>query len=125
MYFGDGIVSQAVSDGNIVSLSYVVTNKTEANGASSFANGGAIDTVTDITITTVANAAGGAEAESLQSIKLNAPLDFAAQGRAVTSEDYKLYARKLFANTQTVSVWGGEDGSYNTSSGVSSIAEYG
>ena len=125
VYFGDGIVSQAVSDGNIVSLSYVVTNKTEANGASSFANGGAIDTVTDITITTVANAAGGAEAESLQSIKLNAPLDFAAQGRAVTSEDYKLYARKLFPNTQTVSVWGGEDGSYNTSSGVSATAEYG
>ena len=125
VYFGDGIVSQAVSDGNIVSLNYVITNKEEANGASSFANGGAIDTVTDITITTVANAAGGAEAESLQSIKLNAPLDFAAQGRAVTSEDYKLYARKLFPNTQTVSVWGGEDGSYNTSSGVSATAEYG
>mgnify|MGYP001110169040 FL=1 len=125
VYFGDGIVSQAISDGNIVSLNYVVTNKEEANGASSFTNGGAIDTVTDITITTVSNAAGGTEAESLQSIKLNAPLDFAAQGRAVTTEDYKLYARKLFANTQAVSVWGGEDGSYNTSSGVSATAEYG
>ena len=125
VYFGDGIVSQALSDGNIVSLSYVVTNKTQANGASSFSSPSAIDTVTDITITTVANASGGSEAESIQSIKLNAPLDYAAQGRAVTSEDYKLYARKLFANTQAVSVWGGEDGSYNTSSGVSSVAEYG
>jgi hypothetical protein len=125
VYFGDGIVSQALSDGNIVVLSYVVTNKTEANGASSFTSPSAIDTVTSITITTVANASGGAEAESLQSIKLNAPLDFAAQGRAVTTEDYRLYARKLFANTQTVSVWGGEDGSYNTSSGVSATAEYG
>jgi hypothetical protein len=125
VYFGDGIVSQALSDGNIVVLSYVVTNKTEANGASLFASPSAIDTVTSITITTVANASGGAEAESLQSIKLNAPLDFAAQGRAVTTEDYRLYARKLFANTQTVSVWGGEDGSYNTSSGVSATAEYG
>ena len=125
VYFGDGIVSQALSDGNIVSLSYVVTNKTQSNGASSFSSPSAIDTVTDITITTVANASGGSEAESIQSIKLNAPLDYAAQGRAVTSEDYKLYARKLFANTQAVSVWGGEDGSYNTSSGVSSTAEYG
>ena len=125
VYFGDGVVSQSVSDGNIVVLSYVVTNKTLANGASSFSSPSAIDTVTTITITTVANASGGAEAESLQSIKLNAPLDFAAQGRAVTTEDYRLYARKLFANTQTVSVWGGEDGSYNTSSGVSSTAEYG
>jgi len=125
VYFGDGIVSQALSDGNIVTLSYVVTNKTQANGASSFSSPSAIDTVTTITITTVGNASGGSEAETLQSIKLNAPLDFAAQGRAVTTEDYKLYARKLFANTQTVSVWGGEDGSYNTSSGVSSTAEYG
>ena len=125
VYFGDGIVSQAISDGNIVTLSYVVTNKTQANGASLFSSPSAIDTVTSITITTVGNASGGAEGESLQSIKLNAPLDYAAQGRAVTTEDYKLYARKLFANTQTVSVWGGEDGSYNTSSGVSSTAEYG
>jgi len=125
VYFGDGIVSQAISDGNIVTLSYVISNKAQANGASSFSSPSAIDTVTDITITTVANAIGGAEAETIQSIKLNAPLDFAAQGRAVTTEDYKLYARKLFPNTQTVSVWGGEDGSYNTSSGVSSTAEYG
>ena len=125
VYFGDGIVSQSLSDGNIITLNYVVTNKTQSNGASSFSSPSAIDTVTDITITTVANASGGAEAESLQSIKLNAPLDFAAQGRAVTTEDYKLYAKKLFANTQAVSVWGGEDGSYNTSSGVSSTAEYG
>ena len=125
VYFGDGIVSQSLSDGNIVVLSYVVTNKTQSNGASSFSSPSAIDTVTNITITTVANASGGAEAESLQSIKLNAPLDFAAQGRAVTTEDYRLYARKLFANTSTVSVWGGEDGSYNTSSGVSATAEYG
>ena len=125
VYFGDGIVSQSLSDGNIVSLSYVVTNKVQANGASSFSSPSAIDTVTDITITTVASASGGAEAESIQSIKLNAPLDYAAQGRAVTTEDYKLYARKLFANTQAVSVWGGEDGSYNTSSGVSATAEYG
>ena len=63
VYFGDGIVSQALSDGNIVSLSYVVTNKTQANGASSFSSPSAIDTVTDITITTVANASGGSEAE--------------------------------------------------------------
>jgi hypothetical protein len=125
VYFGDGIVSQSLSDGNIVVLSYVISNKLQANGASSFSSPSVIDTVTDITITTVANASGGAEAETIQSIKLNAPLDFAAQGRAVTTEDYRLYAKKLFANTSTVSVWGGEDGSYNTSSGVSATAEYG
>ena len=108
-----------------MTLQYVVTNKSEANGASSFSSPSAIDGVTGITVTTVANATGGAEPESLDSIKLQAPLDFASQGRAVTTEDYKVYARKLFPNTQAVSVWGGEDGSFDPSLGVSSTPEYG
>ena len=65
------------------------------------------------------------KAESIGSIKLNAPLDYAAQGRAVTTSDYKTYAQKLFPNTQAVSVWGGEDGSFDSSTGVSSTPEYG
>ena len=125
VYFGDGVVSQAISDGNIVVLQYVITNKTAANGASVFSSPSSIDSVTDITVTTVGTATGGAEAESIQSIKLNAPLDYAAQGRAVTTSDYKTYVQKLFPNTQAVSVFGGEDGSYDTSTGVSSTPEYG
>ena len=125
IYFGDGVVSKSLSDGNIVELEYVVTNKTAANGASSFSAPSTIDGVSTITLTTVANASGGAEPESIDSIKLQAPLDFASQGRAVTTEDYKVYAKKLFPNTQAVSVWGGEDGSFDTSTGVSSTPEYG
>ena len=125
IYFGDGIVSQSVSDGNIVQLQYVITNKTEANGASAFSAPTAIDGVVDITVTTVASASGGAEAESIGSIKLNAPLNYSSQGRAVTTKDYETYVRRLFPNTQSVSVWGGEDGSYNSATGVSSTPEYG
>ena len=83
------------------------------------------DTETDITVTTVENAAGGAEGESLTSIKLNAPLDYASQGRCVTSEDYKLFAKKLFPQTQAVMVFGGESGSYDPTLGVTSTASYG
>ena len=125
VYFGDGIVSRGLSDGNIVILEYVVTNKTASNGASSFSAPSTIDGVSDITITLVASAAGGAEPESLNSIKLQAPLDFASQGRAVTADDYAVYAKKLFPNTQAVSVFGGEDGSFDPSTGVSSVPEYG
>ena len=125
IYFGDGVVSQSVSDGNIVQLQYVITNKTEANGASAFSAPTVIDGVVDITVTTVASASGGAEAESIGSIKLNAPLNYSSQGRAVTTKDYETYVRRLFPNTQSVSVWGGEDGSYNSSTGVSSTPEYG
>ena len=125
VYFGDGVVSGGLSDGNIVTMQYVVSNKTAANGATTFSSPSSIDSVTGVTVTTVASATGGAEPESINSIKLNAPLDYAAQGRAVTTSDYKTYVRRLFANTQAISVWGGEDGSYDTSTGVSSTPEYG
>ena len=71
VYFGDGVVSKGVTDGNIVFLKYVVTNKDLANGATTFTNASAIDGVTDITVTTTESAKGGTEAETLQSIKLN------------------------------------------------------
>tara|TARA_B100000282_G_scaffold87347_1_gene60946 strand:- start:94 stop:2022 length:1929 start_codon:yes stop_codon:yes gene_type:complete len=125
VYFGDGTVSKSLSDGNIVILQYVVTNKSLANGAQTFTSPSSIDSVTSITVTTESSATGGSEAESIDSIKLQAPLDYSSQGRAVTVDDYKSYTKKLFPNTQAVSVWGGEDGSYDTSTGVSSNPEYG
>lgn len=125
IYFGDGIVSKALVDGNIVTLKYVVTNKTATNGVSSFTSPSSINGETSISLQTVAPASGGAEPESIDSIKLQAPLDYASQGRAVTVEDYKVYVKKLFPNTQSVSVWGGENGSYDESTGVSSTPQYG
>ena len=126
VYFGDGNVSKALSDNNIVILQYVVTNKSAANGASSFTSPSAIDGVTNVGVIVNTTASGGAEAESIASIKLNAPLDYSTQGRAVTADDFKVYTRKLFANTQAVSVWGGEDGSFDAATGLtSSQPEYG
>ena len=109
VYFGDGIVGRALSDNNVVVLSYVVTNKTKANSATNFRTTASISGITDVTTTTVSIASGGAEPESIQSIKLNAPLDYAAQGRAVTPEDYKAIIPKVYSNTKSVQVWGGED----------------
>ena len=125
VYFGDDVVSKAVDDGNIVILQYVVTNKTEANGAFVFTPPASIDGVTNITLTTVERATGGSEPESIDSIKLNAPLDYASQGRCVTTGDYEVFVKKLFPQTQAVNVFGGEQGSYNSSTGVTSTPEYG
>ena len=125
IYFGDGILGSAIEDGNIVIMQYVVTNKGAANGASTFTSSSAIDTVNSVNVATVSNSAGGSEPEGIESIKYNAPLDYASQGRCVTTEDYKTYVKQLFANTQAVSVWGGEDGSFNDVTGVSDVAEYG
>ena len=109
VYFGDGVVGKAVEDGNIVILKYVVTNKTEANGASSFALSGNIGGNTDVAITVNSNAANGAEAETNESIKFKAPKSYAAQDRAVTVNDYKVKVEEIYANASSVSAWGGED----------------
>ena len=125
VYFGDGVVSQSVSDGNIVILKFVATNITAANGATDFSSSGAIDGETSVTVTTTGIAAGGGQRESIPSIKLNAPLDFAAQGRCVTANDYKVFARKLFPQTKSVNVFGGEDGSFDSSLGTVATQEFG
>jgi len=125
VYFGDGVIGNKLSDGNIVKLTYIVTNKSDADGVNIFTSAGSIDGVSDIIVTTVSSSTGGAEPESIASIKQNAPLDYASQGRAVTTEDYKVYARKLFPNTKSVTVWGGENGSYDTSLGIVDTASYG
>ena len=109
VYFGDGVIGQSLSDGNIIILEYVVTNKTEANGASTFALSGSIETFSDVTITTVSNAQGGSEAQSKESIRYNAPLQYSAQDRAVTTSDYETKVLELYPNAQSVSAWGGED----------------
>jgi len=109
VYFGDGVLGQAVADGNIVILDYITCNRAEANGASAFTLSGSIGNFSNVTITTLNNAANGDDPESIKSIKYNAPRDYSAQDRAVTAEDYKVLVKSLYSNAQSVQVYGGED----------------
>ena len=109
VYFGDGVLGKAVADGNIVILDYINCNRDAPNGASSFTLSGTIGGFSSATITTDSNASGGTGLESIRSIKYNAPRDYTAQDRAVTAEDYKVLVKSLYANAQSVQVYGGED----------------
>ena len=109
VYFGDGVSGQKPVDGNIVILDYVVTNGSDADGASDFAAASTIGGYSNITVTTISSASGGGLSESVDSIKFNAPLKFAAQTRAVTPDDYKTIVPSIYTNIKSLSVWGGED----------------
>ena len=109
VYFGDGVLGKAVADGNIVIFDYINTNRTEANGATTFTLNGTIGGFSSATITTVSNANSGADPESISSIKYNAPRDYTSQDRAVTADDYKVLVKRLYANAKAVQVYGGED----------------
>ena len=107
--FGDGILGNQLADGNIVILEYVVTNQTDANNASTFTLSGNIGGFSDVSITTISNAQGGAEPQTKESVRYNAPLQYSRQDRAVTTSDYETLVQELYPNAQSVSAWGGED----------------
>ena len=109
IYFGDGVTGNKLEDGNIIILEYIITNTVNSNGASKFALSGNIGGFTNVTITTDSNSSGGAVAESNESIKFNAPLQYAAQDRAVTSTDYETLVKSIYPNALSVSAWGGEE----------------
>ena len=109
--FGDGVLGKSLSTGNIVTLSYIVTSGTGSNGATSFSLSGNIAGSSSATITTASNSSGGAEPETPDSIRFNAPRQYASQNRAVTTKDYEARVKTIFPNAKSVQVWGGEDNS--------------
>jgi len=111
IYFGDGILGQQLVDGNIVNITYVVTSGTASAGANNFVLMSPVSGYADTTITPVSPATQGGAQESIASIKYQAPKAYAAQGRAVTNQDYQtlIQQNKLGFSFDAVSVWGGEN----------------
>jgi len=107
--FGNDNLGLALSNGNVVTLDYMVSSLEEPNTASSFTYGGVTLAGSSLSVTATAAASGGASSESIDEIKFNAPKYYAAQNRAVTPDDYKAIILKNFPEAQTISVWGGED----------------
>ena len=109
IYFGDGITGFKPTNNNIVTIDYVTTKGSESNGANNFSMVDSIGGFSSITVTLDTAAGGGVEAETMESIRFNAPLTFIAQNRAVTADDYASIIKKEFSNIDSISTWGGED----------------
>jgi len=111
IYFGDGILGQKLSDGNVVKISYVSTKGTSGGLANAFTLMTQFAPYTSVTITPYIAATQGEDKESIDSIKFQAPKAFASQGRAVTKNDYitLLQQNNLGIGFDAVSVWGGEE----------------
>jgi len=114
--FGDGIFGRNLEQNDLITVSYIVSNGESANGISNFNFQGVLKIAgTDSTITSgVSNISGsssfnGKEVESVDSIKRYAPLYHATQNRAVTSFDYETIIPKIYTQTESVHVFGGED----------------
>ena len=114
IYFGNNVIGKALTNGNIVSMTYLITNGTAANKANNFVATGTLadslsNSQTNFTILPVNEASGGAERESVDEIKFGAPLQFTTQNRLVTYKDYESFIKKNYPAVDSISVWGGED----------------
>jgi hypothetical protein len=106
--FGDGVFGVALDAGNIVVLEYLVSNGTSANDIQTLTYADAIAGVTTISFVSSDPATGGADRESINQIKFNAPKAYEAQNRVVTADDYKTLMLQQ-ATVDSCVVWGGED----------------
>ena len=111
IYFGDGILGKSLVNGNIVNLTYITTSGTSAFGANSFTAMDSIGGFSNTVVTSVFSATQGSDKETIESIKYTAPKAYAAQGRAVTKDDYIYLIQNNSTNLpiDSVSVWGGEE----------------
>ena len=116
--FGDGIIGKKLgedNDGNYINVDYIITDGKDGNGASNFSFSGTLVSASDsiidpgnIIITTNQASNNGGNIEPIDSIKYYAPRLYSSQYRAVTSRDYEAIIKKIYPNTESVSVVGGE-----------------
>jgi hypothetical protein len=114
--FGDGTIGRKLIDGEVIEFEYLVTEGSIANDTSVFTFiGKFIDSNTvnyapsAAKLTVKEKAQFGSEAETIESVKFNAPRYYAAQNRAVTTQDYETIVKRLYSNAKTVAAYGGDE----------------
>ena len=107
--FGDGIIGRALVTGNIIVLSSLVADGDAPNGAKTFSPVSGVGGYSNVIVSTITNAVGGAERDSINTIKFNAPKNYQAQNRAVTISDYKRLLERDYPAAESVIAWGGEE----------------
>jgi hypothetical protein len=116
LLFGDGLIGQKLENNAVITVNYIVTDGEDGNGASSFsfsgsirnANNGAIN-IGSVSVITNQSSQNGSEIESIDSVKYFAPRIYSSQYRAVTSRDYEAIIKKIYPDTESVAVIGGEE----------------
>jgi len=113
LQFGDGVTfGKAPTVGSKIVVKYLRASGGGANGSSSFSASSDI-TVDSIdytqTVVTLSKSTAGAEKQSIESVRQNAPIAFAAQQRLVTPLDYEGLIQSKFTSVRSVKAWGGED----------------
>jgi len=117
LLFGDGIFGKKLEDGSIIEVSYIVTDGSSGNGPTNFSYTGTVTNsigatflpTNTVSVTTNQSAVNGSDIESIDSVKYYAPRLYSSQYRAVTAKDYEAIVQRIYPDTESVSVVGGEE----------------
>jgi len=117
LLFGDGLFGSKLEQGDTIEISYISTDGKFGNEGKNFTFSGdvrddsnnSLISTNIISVTTSQTARNGAEIEAIDSVRYFAPRLYSAQNRAVTPRDYEAIIQKIYPNTESVSVVGGEE----------------
>ena len=116
LLFGDGRFGKKLENNTVITVNYIVTNGKEGNGCSNFSFQGNLRSSSDqpitlgtVSVTTNQSSQNGAEIEDINSIKYFAPRIYSSQYRAVTARDYEVIIKKIYSDTESVAIVGGEE----------------
>lgn len=117
LIFGDGVFGTKLESPNYIQVSYLVSNGELSNGVSQFNFSGKITSPREAVaitsgislITTNQTSFSGKDIEGIDSIKKYASRIYSSQNRAVTSRDYESIIPTIYPETESISVFGGEE----------------
>lgn len=112
--FGNGTtLGRAPDAGNKVVVTYLAASGSESDTAKVFEPQSTISVAGGnyaVVVSTVANAVGGGEKETIESIRKTAPFQYATQNRMVTAVDYSTLVLRNFSTLiKDIKSFGGED----------------
>ena len=115
LIFGDGVLGEALVNGDVIEVTYPTSIGAEPNGLSGFSFAGTVKDsrnapiTSGITLTLDTPPDGGASPETIDSIKYSAPKFYSSFGRAVTTKDYEAIIPQIYPNVQSIVAFGGEE----------------
>ena len=113
--FGDGVLGEALINGDVIEVTYPTSIGAEPNGLTGFSFAGTVKDsrnapiTSGISLTLDVPPDGGAQPETIDSIKYSAPKFYSSFGRAVTTKDYEAIIPQIYPNVQSIVAYGGEE----------------
>jgi hypothetical protein len=109
VYFGDDVIGKSLTQGNVVIVTYLITDGASANKANAFSLVQTVGGLSNHIIYPITAASGGTGQETIENIRFTAPKAYVSNNRGVTKDDIIAIVNKNYPYFDAINVWGGEE----------------